>query len=323
MRVKRFLIWFSSFLLLLSGLKPNDSFSDSIVSKNKRHKHKVCLILTGGAARGYCHVGVLSVLEEYKVPIDFIIGVSMGSIVGGYYSHGYSINQMLEIARSFKLMSLIDINKPFTGFLSGEKLEKFFIKYVDSTDIKDLKKKLYITATDLKTQKMVVFDHGPLYIAMRASSAIPGVFDPVEYKGMLLVDGGVLTNYPINLAKKLGADIIIVSNVSVTTTMPRSKMLDMIIRVGNNFIEKNIDKLREQPINRNLNLKSILARTMLLIEENQHISKDVNLENIDFMIEPVSDQIKPFDFYKVEEGFELGRTATLKIIDKIVERLQK
>ncbi|HHE64466.1 MAG TPA: hypothetical protein ENL09_00400, partial [Bacteroidetes bacterium] len=193
----------------------------------------------------------------------------------------------------------------------------------DYTDIKDLKKKLYITATDLKTQKMVVFDHGPLYIAMRASSAIPGVFDPVEYKGMLLVDGGVLTNYPIDLAKKLGADIIIVSNVSVTTTMPRSKMLDMIIRVGNSFIEKNIDKLREQPINRDLNLKSILVRTILLIEENQHICKDVNLKNIDFMIEPVSDQIKPFDFYKVEEGFELGRTATLKIIDKIVERLQK
>ena len=302
---------------------PIDSFSDNVSNSHNFKRHKVGLILTGGAARGYCHVGVLSVLEEYHIPIDFIIGISMGSIVGGYYSYGYSIDQMINIARHFKLMSLIEINRPFTGFLSGDKLEKIFIRDVDHVNIENLKKKLIIIATDLITQKMVIFDHGPLYIAMRASSAIPGVFDPVKYKNMLLVDGGVLTNYPIDLARKMGADIIIVSNVAVATTMPRSKMLNMILKIGNNFIEKHMDKLKQQPINKNLNLKSILARTMLLIEENQHMSNNINLKNIDFMIEPVSDEIKPFDFYKVDEGYKLGRIATLKVINKIIDRLKE
>ena len=310
-------------IILIIVLYPVSLFSDNVSKIDNDKQHKVALILTGGAARGYCHIGVLSVLEEYNIPIDFIIGISMGSVVGGYYSYGYSINQMLEIARNFSLMSLVEIDRPFTGFLSGEKLENIFIKHVDFINIENLKKKLLIIATDLNAQKMVVFDHGPLYIAMRASTAIPGVFDPVLYKGMLLVDGGIFTNYPIDLAKKMGADIIIVSNVAVATTMPRSKMLNMILKAGSNFVEKNKSKLKEYPLNNKLNLKSILTRTMLIIEENQHISKNINMSDVDFMIEPVSDQIKPFDFYKVDEGYKLGRSATLKIIDKILDKLNR
>ena len=100
-------------------------------------------------------------------------------------------------------------------------------------------------------------------------------------------------------------------------------MINMILKVGKDFIEKHKDKLNQYSINKKLDLKNILFRTMVMIEENQNISRKINMKNIDFMIEPVSGEIKPFDFYKVDEGYRLGRTATLKIIDKITNRLNK
>ncbi len=301
-------------LFLLLSIVPFNSYSGD--------SHKVALILTGGAARGLCHIGVISVLEEYKVPIDIIIGISMGSIVGGYYAYGYSVEDMLKIAGDFRLSSLIEIEKPFTGFLSGEKLEKIFIRDVDFAKIENLKKKLLIIATDINSGKMVIFDRGPLYIAMRASSAIPGVFDPVLYKGKVLVDGGVLTNYPVNLAKRLGADTVIVSNVTVSQTMPRSRLVNRLLEIGREYVNSHKDKFMINKYNSELNLKYILFRTLLLIETNQRLSNNFSRNNVDFIIEPVSDEIKPFDFYKVEEGFMLGRKATLKIIDKIVEKVR-
>ncbi len=316
---------FLVFLLAIFAvlLIQKDIYADAGTLPNKNNRHKVALILTGGAARGLCHIGVINVLEEYGVPIDLLIGISMGSIVGGYYAYGYSVDKMLEIARGFKLSSLIEIDRPFTGFLSGEKLEKIFIRDVDRVNIEDLKKKLLIIATDITDQKMVVFDRGPLYIAMRASSAIPGVFDPVVYNGKVLVDGGVLTKYPIDLAKKFGADIIIVSNVSVSQTMPRSRLVNRLIEVGREYVDRHIDRFMLNKYNRELNLKNILFRTLMLIETSHRIDKSVNLKDIDFMIEPVSDEIKPFDFYKVDEGYELGRKATLKVINGIVKRLKE
>jgi len=283
---------------------------------------KVAVVFSGGAARGLCHLGVLSVLEEYKIPIDLIVGVSMGSIVGGYYAYGYSIDDMLKKANRFSLISLIDFEHPRDGFLSGNKLETLFKHDIDNIKIEDLSIPLVIISTDLNTGDQVVFDRGPLYMAMRASSAVPGLFEPVYYRGKMLIDGGVLNRTPVNIAKKMGADIIIVSNVAVLTTINKNKIPDKLYQVALKYVSENKKKLLFKKSLKKNTLISMLAKTLLIIEKNQKINQE-DLERVkpDFIIKPIHNEIGPFDFYRVNEGYNLGRKAALEIIDKIVGKV--
>jgi len=311
---------------ILEVFLPQPTSADFPQNTKNQYKNselpKVALILTGGAARGLCHIGVIKVLEENNIPIDMIIGISMGSIVGGYYAYGYTVEHMLEKARQFSLLSLIDLNYLSRGFLSGEKLQhNIFERDVDFARIEELGKPLYILSTDLITGSVYIFDHGPLSVAMRASSAIPGVFDPVVYNGRILVDGGILTSIPVFLAKEKGADIIIVSNVSVSRNMQRSKMANRLYRFALEYVERNRKKLEEKTRMKEQNILEVIFRTLLLIENNQGIGEGYDESLVDFTIEPVGNEIKPFDFYKVDEGYKLGREATEKIIDRIKERV--
>jgi len=288
---------------------------------NENKLPKVAVVLSGGAARGIAHIGVISVLEEYNVPIDIIVGVSMGSIVGGYYAYGYTIDEMLSKARNFSLKSLIDFNNPKDGFLSGEKEQAIFNRDLDDAKIEELEIPLIIVSTNIDNGKVFIFDKGPLKIAMRASSAIPGVFDPVYYNGNRLVDGGVLNDVPIDIAKKMGADIVIVSNVSAFRTMNKSKIAKKISDFTLNYVSENREKFNFEEKLSNNNIISMLYKTLLLIEQNQKVNVKSNISDPDFLIKPLHNEIKPLNFYKVDEGYELGRKATLKIIDEIVARI--
>jgi NTE family protein len=150
------------------------------LSRKNRQKigPDVVLVLSGGAARGLAHVGVISVLEEYKIPIDLIVGSSFGSIVAGYYGYGYSIEQMLGFARKFTLWSLRDLRFPLRSFFNGDKEEDIFKRDIGDVKIENLKIPVVILAADLKKKEAVIFESGRLSIAMRASSAFPGLFDP-------------------------------------------------------------------------------------------------------------------------------------------------
>jgi len=310
---KRFLMLL--FLLLVTFILT------TTLSADEKEFPRVALVLSGGAARGLAHIGVISVLEEYHVPIDIIIGVSMGSIVGGYYAYGYSIDEMLSKARDFSLKSLIDFNNPKDGLLSGEEEEAIFRHDLDDVQMESLKIPLVILSTNIDTGEIFTFNTGPLTVAMRSSSAIPGVFNPVYYNGYTLVDGGVLNDIPIDIAKDMGADVIIVSNVSALETLGKSLIAQKIYQFALNYISANKEKLIFKDKLSNNSMRSILYKTLILIEQNQKIDIKQKISRADFIIEPVHNEIKPFDFYKVDEGYDLGREATLLVIDNIVQKI--
>ncbi|HEY8423672.1 MAG TPA: patatin-like phospholipase family protein [Clostridia bacterium] len=173
---------------------------------------KLALVLGAGGARGFCHIGVLKVLEEYNIKPDIVVGSSMGAIVGGFYCAGISIDEMINIANKINQATVMDFDLmpgKKLGIVSGNKAKSIFLKYVGDTKIEDLKIKFAAVATDLLAGESVTITRGELWKAMRASMSIPMYFKPFEYDDRLFIDGGVLYRLPIPQAYELGADITI------------------------------------------------------------------------------------------------------------------
>lgn len=168
---------------------------------------KVGLVLGGGGAKGAAEIGVLKYIEEAGVHIDYIVGTSIGSIIGGLYSVGY---------RSQQLDSLFvntDWENIFSESIAGtQQISNVFsdlLNLPDSVDFDSLPIPYRCVATDIINTEEVILQRGNLARAMRASMSIPGAFKPVKWEGKLLVDGGMLNNLPVDIAQKMGADIII------------------------------------------------------------------------------------------------------------------
>ena len=205
-------------------------------------RKKVGLVLSGGGAKGMAHIGALKVIEEAGIPIDYVVGTSMGSIIGGLYSIGYTPEQMDSMVRkqdwAFLLsdkiprseMNLMEresdekyvISVPFSkssikevagGVIKGQNIANLFseltLGYHNKIDFNKLPTPFACVSEDLVTGEEYVFHKGVLATAMRASMAIPGVFTPVRLDSMVLIDGGVTNNYPVNIARQMGADVII------------------------------------------------------------------------------------------------------------------
>ena len=176
-------------------------------------KRKVTLVLGGGSARGVAHVGVLSVLERENIPIDMIVGTSMGALIGGGYAVGVPLRVMRERAEKFTTNQLLDPTIPAMGLLAGEKLESVIRDLMDERTFEDAKIPLAIVTTDIEMGEEVVYRHGNLVKIVRASCSWPGIFNPVRIDGRLLVDGGIKNSVPTRIAKELGADYIIAVDV--------------------------------------------------------------------------------------------------------------
>ena len=209
----------------------------------KGERKKVAVVLSGGGAKGMAHIGVLKVLEKAGIPIDIITGTSMGSIVGGLYAIGYNAHSLDSVARAqdwsyvisdrdnLRNQSLSDLKKQYTyaistnifggkrnvqagGLIKGKNLvqlfEKLCVGYTDSLDFsRDLPIPFACVATDIVSYTEYDFHSGRLPQAMRASMAIPAVFSPVRIDSLVLVDGGMRNNFPVDIAKQMGADIVI------------------------------------------------------------------------------------------------------------------
>jgi NTE family protein len=226
---------------------------------------RICLVLSGGGARGMAHIGVLQVLEELKVPIDCIAGTSMGAVVGGLYASGMTASQIAATMRSVDWQEAFRDAPPRRdlafrrkqddrnflvrlplglkheqillpkGFIQGQKLQETLrqltLPFSNTTSFDQLPTPFRAVATDLETGAPVVLDQGDLSIAMRASISAPGVFAPVDYRGQLLVDGGLAENLPIDVARSMHPDILIVSDVSYP--LQTRERLDSAISISN------------------------------------------------------------------------------------------
>ena len=176
----------------------------------------VALALSGGAARGMAHVGVLRALTENNIPIDFIAGTSAGALVGGAFAAGMTLDEIQELGRKMRWRNVGWATISRLGVQSNYRLEKFLRDRMPITRFEDLRLPFAAVATDLKSGAAVVLrDRGDVPFAIRASCAIPGIYVPVmDEQGRQLVDGGLVAVVPVTVARSFGADIVIAVDVN-------------------------------------------------------------------------------------------------------------
>jgi len=208
-------------------------FNPFKVFKNR----KVGLVLGSGGAKGVSHIAVIDYLHSMEIPIDMIAGSSIGAVVGALYATG-TLKQFKEdlLRRGTReLYSLVDLVFPRSGLIEGKRFMDFLATYIPrDTNIEDLDLPLGIVATDYSNGKAVVFRSGNLLEALRASISIPGVFVPVRYKGTFLLDGGVSSPLPVNVAEQMGAGITVAVNLHPRLNKARTKsyLRDSVDRGG-------------------------------------------------------------------------------------------
>lgn len=182
----------------------------------KLERPKIGLALGSGGARGLAHIGVIKVLEENNIPIDFIAGSSIGAMVGGFYAAGLSVKEIEEIALSTdwrKVFSTLFEPSFKKGLIGGEKVKTFIENYINGKSFESCKIPFVAVATDLKTGEIIVLKDGKMAPAMRASISIPLIFKPVEIGGKILADGGLSAPVPVEIVRNMGADIVIAVNL--------------------------------------------------------------------------------------------------------------
>lgn len=233
-----------------------------------QQRPRVAVVLSGGGAKGVAHIGALKVIEEAGFPIDIVCGTSMGALVGGLYSLGYSTDFLDSLVRAqdwaalfsdridpayltlrqrqeqntyFLIRNLSNEQPQRGGIIRGRNLDLLFRQlcngWLDSIGFDSLPRPFACVATDIVSDKEVVFRSGHLTQAMRASMAIPGVFTPVRIDDMVLVDGGLKNNYPADIARQMGADIVI--GVSVQDLLTRPEDLSDIGAVMGQLVSIN------------------------------------------------------------------------------------
>lgn len=209
-------------------------------------KPRVALALGGGAARGFAHIGVIRALEQERIPIDLVVGTSVGSLIGAIYASDRDSFGLEWTAFALEKDDIFDFGLLNAvrgmGLAKGARLEQFVKARIKVPNIEGMKIPFAAVATDLNRGTKVVLDSGPVSIAVRASSAIPGVFEPVIVGGKLLVDGGVVDNIPISVARAKGADIVIAVDISENlTNNDISNLLEVTLQATNIMFALNVE----------------------------------------------------------------------------------
>ena len=192
---------------------------------------KIALALGGGAARGFAHVGVIKALEAQGIVPDIIVGTSAGSVVAALYAGGANGFELQKLALSMEDGSVSDWVLPDRGFIRGEALQNFINKALVNRPMNALPRKLAVVATELQTGEMTVLRSGDVGLAVRASSSVPGVFQPVRIGGREFVDGGLVSPVPAKVARDMGADLVIAVDISSKPKNAKvSSMIDVLLQ---------------------------------------------------------------------------------------------
>ncbi len=266
--------------------------------KMNKNKPKIGIALGSGGANGLAHIGVLKVLEENNVPIDYIVGCSMGAIIGACYALNPNIKEEEKKVLSLTkrdLIKLIDLNFQRRGLIHGNKVRNFIENLVEDKSFSDTKIPLQIVSTDLESGKEIIINKGKLVDAIMASISIPGIFPPVRTKEGLLVDGGLINPTPTNIVKKMGADIII----GIDLTMRHEEKLE----------------------NPNI-LKTLLRSYEILRTQSTEFNINRNDKNL-LIIKPNVMRFTTFKFYEFQKFIEEGERVAKEALPKIKSRLKK
>ncbi len=211
---------------------------------------RIGLALGGGAARGFAHIGVIQVLEENGIKPDLVVGTSAGSLVAALYASGKSGNELARLAESMDEGAITDWSFPLRGLIKGEALARYVRGQTGGRLIEQLPVPLGIVATNLADGSGVLFQSGDLGLAVRASSAVPAVFQPVEIGSRTFVDGGLVAPVPVRFARQMGAEAVIAIDISSppdprTKTDPFSMLMQTVAIMGRSI---NALELREAEV---------------------------------------------------------------------------
>jgi NTE family protein len=271
-------------------------------------KRKIGIALSGGAARGLSHIGVIQVLEEIGVEINAVAGCSMGAIVGAVYCAGHDLKDIEKYIAStdwknFLMFSMFSLSR--SGLVNDKKVDDVLKKFLGDITFDDCKKQFCCVAADLITGKKVVLNSGSVRKAVRASIAVPGLFPPVSRDNWLLIDGGVIEPLPTEAIKTLDANYIIASS---------------IVFEGNNpgKISKKPGKSRSE-ISKKLSMQAIIDKSLNMVHA-QMVKSYMNEAQI--VIEPRIGDFGFFDFAKGKEIIEAGRIAAVEKIPEIKKKLR-
>jgi NTE family protein len=249
---------------------------------------KFGLSLGGGAARGFAHIGVIQVLEENGIKPDLVVGTSAGSLVASIYATGKDGRALQKIAEEMDEASITDWTLPFFnrgGVLRGDAYAKYVDTLVNHKLIEQSNLPLGIVATDLKTGHGVLFRRGDIATAVRASSAVPGIFPPVKIASVDYVDGGLASPVPVRFARQMGATVVLAVDIS---SAPDGESSDGTL--------------------------SILLKTFSIMAKSIN---DFELKNADVMVRPALVGVSSADFTAKKRAIEAGRAAMLAELPKL------
>jgi NTE family protein len=237
---------------------------------------RIALVLGGGAAKCFAHIGVIKALEAQGIQPEIIVGTSAGSLVGVLYAAGNDGFALQRIALDLNESMFSDYSLPDRGFLKGEALQQFVNKAVQNRPLEKLNRIMAVVATDLQSGEAIAFQRGDTGMAVRASSAVPGVFQPVRINGRDYVDGGLVSPVPVKIARRLGADIVIASDISAKPSLkPIEGTLDILLQtftiMGNTIASEELvgaDVIIKPDISK-LNSTDFQSRHLAILEGEQ------------------------------------------------------
>jgi len=248
---------------------------------------KFGLALGGGAARGFAHVGVIQVLEEAGLKPDFVVGTSAGSLVAAFYASGKNGAQLQQLSESMDEATITDWTIPLLGrgMMRGDALARYVNSKTGNQKIEDLPLSLGIVATDLHTGQGVLFQRGDLGTAVRASSSVPSVFEPVKIGAREFVDGGLVSPVPVRFARQMGAEFVLA--VDISSTPENAKTGDMF---------------------------QILMQTFTIMGKSIN---NFELREADMVVRPALGTVGSAEFSARRKSIEAGRAAMLAALPKV------
>lgn len=280
---------------------------------------QIALVLSSGAARGFAHTGVLEVLDAAGIRPNLIVGASFGGLVGAAYAAGRSPAEMAEITHQIDLKTMLgftDPKRPWDGLVAGERLEAFFADLVGHADFDSLRTPTALVATDLNTGFPVVLNQGDVARAIRASTAIPGIFAPVRWGDRVLVDGSLSSGLPIWAVDSSGPWVIIA--VDVTSDVD-ARSFSTALRKVSNLPWMPIGSwetfLTSKP-ERTPQIVWTLLRSASLLERDTETQLDSTSSNL-ILIRPAVQNVRWFEFTNGDEIRRLGIQAALQALPQI------
>ncbi len=296
------------------------------------------LALSGGAAKGLAHIGVIKALEESGIKVDYIAGSSMGALVGAAYASGIPIDTLEKIAINTDWVTVAKLFVPgfsTAGLVEGKRVKEFLSSIYGDVRIEDCPIPFAATAADISTGKLYIINRGSLLEAVRASISIPIVFTPVKYQDILLVDGGVVDPVPIDIVKEMGADYIIAVHViHGSLASEKGKYIQIenpepqtsaTWKSTNEWLTKQLKmdtnkgkEPKKAPIETDNNSKSLgmgrISENTLYIAQDVIARLQIELYKPDLVIEPDTRNINLYEFYRGKDVIEIGYNEAKKVL---------